>query len=111
MPLKKKRRISISCGKGPNGEKLSAQHKWIIRRSSSLLHRLGTAKVMAAAYKRNQKSIMALIPEKHRIELLRLIAGRKGIVFPLKYKPTEEELLNKIYGTPLKEKHIQQSLF
>jgi len=42
--------------------------------------------------------------------LLRSIAGRKGVIFKIGEKPTEEELMQRIYGTPLSQKLKQGEL-
>lgn len=64
----------------------------------------------AKFYYKNLARIRAIIPPKDRVNLLSGIASQKGVTFKIGEKPTEEELMHRIFNTPLPTKYKQQEL-
>ena len=57
-----------------------------------------------AMYKKFEAHFNATLPKNDREQVLRIIAGRSGIKFKIREKPSEEVLLHLLFGKPMPTK-------
>jgi len=69
-----------------------------------------TGEAMARAYLKNERTFQAIVSESNRVLFLIKIAKKNGIKFEKGEKPTEQELLQKLFGRPKPKQVFQDNL-
>jgi hypothetical protein len=98
--------LSIQMGKKMVGGEWSSKERFARTKLVEFMVDMGNSPDALKFYKKNIVRARANLPQEDRVRILRILAGRKGIIFKVGEKPTEEKLMHLLFKQPLKKKQL-----